>query len=77
MTHHFTAVIHEEAFSTGEPVFVAQCLELDITSQGETKEEAFANVQEAVELFLEDASDEELNRRLASREMVREFEVAA
>ena len=77
MTHHFTAVIHEEALSTGEPVFVVVCLELDITTQGATPEEAFANIQEAVELFLEDASAEEIKRRMASREMVREFEVAA
>ncbi len=74
---HLTAVIHEEALSTGEPVFVAFCLELDITSQGTSEDEAYANLREAVELFLEDVTTEELNRRMANRQTVREFEVAA
>jgi len=72
-----TATIHEEALSTGEPAFVALCLELDIASQGASDEEAYANLREAVELFLEDVTTEELNRRLAARQTVREFEVAA
>ena len=33
--------------------FVAQCLEIDIASQGETEEEALANLKEALELHLE------------------------
>lgn len=32
---------------------VSQCLELDIASQGETEEEALANLKEALELHLE------------------------
>jgi predicted RNase H-like HicB family nuclease len=34
--------------------FVAQCLELDVASQGDTIEAAVANLREAVELRLED-----------------------
>jgi predicted RNase H-like HicB family nuclease len=34
--------------------FVAQCLNIDVSSFGETKEEALTNLQEAVELYLED-----------------------
>ena len=30
--------------------FVAQCLEVDVASQGETEEEALANLKEALEL---------------------------
>jgi predicted RNase H-like HicB family nuclease len=34
--------------------YVAQCLELDVASQGDTFEAALANLREAVELRLED-----------------------
>ncbi len=33
--------------------YVSQCLELDIASQGETEEEALANLREALELHFE------------------------
>jgi predicted RNase H-like HicB family nuclease len=33
--------------------FVAQCLELDVASQGETEDEALANLKEALELHFE------------------------
>ena len=33
--------------------YVSQCLELDIASQGETEEEAIANLKEALELHFE------------------------
>ncbi|EPE85986.1 hypothetical protein LEP1GSC021_3095 [Leptospira noguchii str. 1993005606] len=33
---------------------MAQCLELDIASQGETEEEALSNLKEALELHFED-----------------------
>lgn len=56
-----TAVIERE--SDG---FTALCPELDIASQGMSVEEARANLQEAVELFLETASESELDRRLNS-----------
>jgi len=32
---------------------VAQCLEVDVASQGETEEEALAKLKDALELFLE------------------------
>jgi predicted RNase H-like HicB family nuclease len=47
--------------------FVALCPELDIVSQGETREHAETMIKEAVELWLEDASDEEIQRRLTQR----------
>jgi predicted RNase H-like HicB family nuclease len=34
--------------------YVSQCLELDIASQGETEEEALANLKEAIELHFEE-----------------------
>ena len=33
--------------------YVSQCLELDVASQGETEEEALANLKEALELHFE------------------------
>ena len=43
--------------------YVSLCPELDIASQGNTIEEATANLKEAVELFLETAPEEEITRR--------------
>lgn len=34
--------------------FVAQCLNVDVSSFGHTKEEAVSNLKEAVELYCED-----------------------
>ena len=33
--------------------YVSQCLEVDVASQGETEEEALANLREALELYFE------------------------
>ena len=46
----FTNVVWQEG-----KYFVAQCLNVDVSSFGKTHEEALHNLQEAVELFLEDA----------------------
>lgn len=35
-------------------LFVAQCLEVEVASQGETKKKALANLEEALELYFED-----------------------
>lgn len=34
--------------------FVARCLDVEVTSEGDTKEEAVANLREALELYFED-----------------------
>ena len=48
MKHTFTAtLLHEGGW------IVAQCVEVDIASQGETDEEALSNLQEALELHFE------------------------
>lgn len=33
--------------------YVARCLEIDIASQGDTEDEAMANLEEALELYFE------------------------
>ena len=43
--------------------FVSLCPDLDIVSQGDTPEEARANLNEALELFFEVADESELRRR--------------
>ena len=55
----FTTVIEKEGNG-----YVSFCPELDIASQGETIDEATLNLKEAVELFFENASNEEINKRL-------------
>ncbi len=53
-----TAVIEREGDG-----YVAFCPELDIASQGDTIEQARANLQEALILFMETASAEEVQER--------------
>ena len=48
----FTAALHQE-----EDRYVAQCLEVDVASQGRTIDEALANLAEAVQLYLEEVDD--------------------
>jgi len=43
--------------------YVSLCPELDIASQGDSIEEARKNLREAVELFFETASPEEIRHR--------------
>ena len=43
-----------------EKWFVAKFLELELASQGKTKEEAVKNLKEALDLYLEDEADFEL-----------------
>jgi predicted RNase H-like HicB family nuclease len=40
--------------------YVAQCLNVDISSFGETREEALDNLKEALELYFEDASPDQI-----------------
>ena len=47
-----TAAVHRE-----EDWYVAQCLEVDVASQGQSIDEALANLAEAVELYLEEVDD--------------------
>jgi predicted RNase H-like HicB family nuclease len=54
--------------------FVSLCPELDIASQGETVEEASANLREAVELYLECADAQEIKSRLTGEVYISRFE---
>ena len=59
--HQVTAIIERE-----ENQYVALCPELDIASQGDTVEEARSNLKEALELFSETASEQEIKDRFNS-----------
>jgi predicted RNase H-like HicB family nuclease len=62
-TQHLTSVIHKE-----DDIFVSLGSELDIASQGDSVEQAKANLKEAVELFYECAAPNEIERRYERRD---------
>ncbi len=67
MSSILTAIVHKE-----DNLYVAQCPEVGTASQGETIEEAVANLQEATELYLE-----EFPLRQTFRPIMTTFEVTA
>lgn len=71
MTRRLTALIEREGAG-----YVALCPELDIASQGDSIEQARENLREALELFFEVASAEEIERRFSEDVFVTQVEVA-
>ncbi len=71
MKRQLTAIIEREADG-----YVALCPELDIASQGDTIQEARENLREALELFFESASPQEIQERLRGEVYVTQVEVA-
>ena len=67
--YSLTAVVEREGDG-----FVSLCPELDVASQGNTVEEATANLKEAVELLLECASPGEIEERLHGEVFITRFE---
>ena len=66
-----TAVLEREGDG-----FVSLCPEIDVASQGDSVEDALANLREAVELFLEVADTKEIEQRLKGEVFVTRFEAA-
>lgn len=58
-TKVFTAIIHKE-----EDMYVAECSEVGTVDQGETIEEALANLKEATQLYLEESPLPDASPRL-------------
>ncbi|MEU4801273.1 type II toxin-antitoxin system HicB family antitoxin [Actinosynnema sp. NPDC023587] len=50
-----TAAVHQE-----EDWYIAQCLEVDVASQGQSIQEALANLREAVALYLSEVPEPEV-----------------
>ena len=71
MKRQLTAIIEGEGDG-----YIALCPELDIASQGDSIEDARQNLREALELFFEAASPEEIGRRLHEEIYVTQVEVA-
>jgi predicted RNase H-like HicB family nuclease len=69
--HQFMARIEREDDS-----YIALCPELDIASQGASVEDARLNLKEAIELFFESASAEEIRERLHAEIFVTRLEIA-
>ncbi len=69
-SRRLTAIIEREGDG-----YVSLCPELDIASQGDTIEEARANLVEALTLFFESASESEVSRRLHGEVFVTQVEV--
>ncbi len=71
MKRQLTAIIERE----GEG-YVSLCPEVDVASQGNTIGEAKKNLCEALELFFETASSDEIRERLHDEVYVTHVEVA-
>ncbi|MFH0975417.1 MAG: type II toxin-antitoxin system HicB family antitoxin [Spirochaetota bacterium] len=71
MNKKLTAIIEKE-----DNGYVALCPELDIASQGDTVDEARNNLKEALELFFEAASPDEIKTRLHEEIYITQLEVA-
>ncbi len=71
MNRRVTAIVEREGDG-----YVALCPELDIASQGDTIEVARTNLREALQLFFECASPEEVGERFHGELYVTQVEVA-
>ena len=71
MMRQLTAIIEREGDG-----YVSLCPELDIASQGESIEEAKNNLREAIELFIETASKDEVIGRFHGEVYITQLEVA-
>ncbi len=70
-TRELTAIIEREGNG-----YVSLCPELDVASQGDTVEEARANLIEALELFFETASPAELGEIMHDEVLITRVKVA-
>jgi predicted RNase H-like HicB family nuclease len=71
MNRRLTVIVEREGGG-----YVSLCPDLDIASQGETVEKARDNLREALELFFESASEEEVRERLHGEVYVTQLEIA-
>ncbi len=71
MNRRLTVIVERE-----DDGYVSLCPDLDIASQGDTVEQARDNLREALELFFESASEEEIRHRLHGELYVTQLEIA-
>ena len=70
MSRRLTVIIVREGSG-----YEASCPDLDVASQGDSVSEARNNIKEALELFFETATPEEINGRLRGEVYVTQVEV--
>ncbi len=70
MRQNYSAIIQKD-----DNMFVSICPELDIASQGYSIEEAKMNLKEAIELFLDTASQQEILDRTLNEFYITSLEV--
>ncbi|MBI4338469.1 MAG: type II toxin-antitoxin system HicB family antitoxin [Chloroflexi bacterium] len=70
-TRQVTALIERE-----DNWYIALCPELDIASQGKAVEEERSNLQDAVELFFQEATPTEIRERFHTEVYVTHLEIA-
>ncbi len=70
MSRQLTAIIEKE-----DNIYVALCPEVDVASQGDTVDEARNNLKEALDLFFETASADEITSRLHEEIYITQVEV--
>jgi predicted RNase H-like HicB family nuclease len=68
---HLTGLLQKEG-----NWYCSHCPELGVASQGQTVEEAITNLKEAVELFLECASESEIETRYNPEIIITRFDAA-
>jgi predicted RNase H-like HicB family nuclease len=71
------AIIYKDATSD---LWVAECLEYQITTQGDSEEHALEMIREAIELHLEDISREalqDIDNEVGSEPVIKKFFVRA
>ena len=68
--YNFTTIITQE-----DKFYIARCVELGVVSQGLSVDEATKNLKEAVELYLEDASERYLNRATQYKPLISTLEL--
>lgn len=71
MNRRLTAIVERDGDG-----YVALCPEVDVASQGDTVTDARENLAEALTLFFETASAEEIDRRLGGEVYATDVEVA-
>jgi len=71
MNRQLTAIIEHEGSG-----YVSFCPEIDVASQGDTVQEASDNLREAVQLFFDTASPEEISQRVHNELYITRLEVA-
>ena len=70
-TRILTAIIERE-----DDGYVGLCPEVDVASQGDTVEQARANLKEALEHFFETTDLSEIDRKMGSEVFVTQVEIA-